>query len=80
MGRVKNAAMVDKNLELHHYLMMHLFDEPDSLAIPDGATVMMLPEDDLDLRAANLKMGKRREKAGATVVYVNIRLVPETVL
>ena len=75
---MKDKDMVNKNLDLHYHLMMHLFDDPDSLDIPDGAEVIMLPEHDAELRAANLKLGKKREKAGETVVYVSIRMVPET--
>lgn len=58
--------------------MMQLLREPDSLDFPNDAEVILLPEDDRELREINLKTGKRREKAGAIVVYVNIRLVPET--
>lgn len=70
--------MVDKNLQLHYHLMMQLLHDPSSLDIPDGAEVILLPEDDKVLRAANLKSGRRREASGVHVVYVSVRFVPET--
>jgi hypothetical protein len=75
---MKDARTVNKNMELHSYLMLQLIRDPDSLDIPDGAEVILLPEDDPPLREANQKLGRKREKAGARVVYVNVRLIPET--
>ena len=70
--------MVDKNLELHYHLMMQLLRDPDSLDIPDESEVIFLPDDDAELREANRELGRQREKSGAHVVYVSVRLVPET--
>jgi hypothetical protein len=70
--------MVDKNLDLHYHLMMQLLKAPDSIDIPEGAETILLPEDDPELREANLALGRRREKSGKQVVYVNIKLIPET--
>jgi hypothetical protein len=70
--------MVEKNLDLHYHLMMELLRDPHSLEIPDDAEAILLPEDDLELREANLRLGKRREKLGKRVVYIKVALVPET--
>ena len=70
--------MVNRNLKLHYHLMMQLLREPDSLDIPDDSEVIFLPEDDEELRQANLRLGKRREKLGKPAVYVKVKLVPET--
>ena len=75
---MRDQEIINKNLSLHYHLMMQLLRDPDSLDVPDGAEVLFLPDDDHALREANLRLGKRREKAGATVVYVKVRLVPET--
>jgi hypothetical protein len=75
---MKKKEMVDKNLELHYHLMMQLLQDPDSIDIPDGAEAILLPEDDLELREANLKLGRRREGEGKQVVYVSVKFVPET--
>ena len=70
--------MIDKNLDLHYHLMMQLLLDPDSIDIPDGAETILLPEDDAELRESNLRLGKRREKLGKRVVYIEVKLVPET--
>lgn len=70
--------MVNRNLNLHYHLMMQLLREPDSIDIPDDSEVIFLPEDDEALKQANLLLGKRREKLGKRVVYVKVKLVPET--
>jgi hypothetical protein len=75
---MKKTDIVNKNLELHYHLMMQLLREPDSLDLPEEAEIVFLPEDDETLREANVMLGKRREKTGARVVYVSVRLVPET--
>jgi len=58
--------------------MMRLLQEPDSINIPDGAETIRLQEDDAELREANLKLGRRRERQGKQVVDVNVKFVPET--
>jgi hypothetical protein len=75
---MKQKEMVEKNLELQYHLMMQLLQEPDSIDIPDGAETVLLPEDDAELREANLKLGRRRERQGKQVVYVSVKFVPET--
>jgi len=75
---MKEEEMVNRNLELHYHLMMQLLQDPDSLDIPDGADVIFLPEDDPELRRANERLAHRRAKAGHEVVYVQVKLVPET--
>ena len=75
---MNRKEMVEKNLELQYHLMMRMLEDPDSLDIPDDAETILLPEDDQPLREANLRLGKRREKQGKTVVYVDVKLVPET--
>ena len=80
-GSARGSAkptMVEKNLDLHYHLMMQLLRDPGSLDIPQDAEVILLPEDDPALRKANLRAGRKREGSGAHVVYVSVRLVPET--
>jgi hypothetical protein len=75
---MNRKEMIEKNLELQYYLMMELLRDPDGLDVPDDAETIFLPEDDESLREANLQLGKRREKLGKHVVYVQVKLVPET--
>ena len=70
--------MIEKNLELQYLMMMELLRDPDALDVPDDAEAIFLPEDDEELRQANLRLGKRREKLGKRVVYVKVKLIPET--
>lgn len=70
--------MIEKNLELQYHLMMELLRDPGALDVPDDAEAILLPEDDESLSQANLRLGKRREKLGKRVVYVKVKLVPET--
>lgn len=75
---MNKKEMIEKNLELQYHLMMELLRDPDALNVPDDAEAIFLPEDDESLRQANLRLGKRREKLGKRVVYVQVKLVPET--
>ena len=75
---MKRKEMVEKNLDLHYHLMMQLLRDPDSIDIPEGAETILLPEDDPDLREANLALGRYREREGKRVVYIEVKLVPET--
>ena len=68
-GKEMTKEMVEKNLELQYHLMMQLLQEPDSIEIADGAETILLPEDDAELREANLKLGRRRERQGKRTAY-----------
>jgi len=71
--------MAHKNLELMKLLTQEiLINESLARRIPKGATVVILPESDPELAAANRKLAQRARKQGETVVLVQMALVPKT--
>jgi hypothetical protein len=67
-----------KNNELMALFMQQVLDDPELLeAIPEGAEVIFLPQNDADLCDANLELGKARQAEGRQVAYISIELVPQ---
>ncbi len=76
---MKEAKLVQKNLELSFEFTRYLLVHPDlEDRIPKGAQVVLLPDYDERLRRFNLKVSKQQRGKGQPVVYVKIkRLDPE---
>ena len=56
-----------------------MLDNPSfSQGIPECAEIIFLPENDLELKEANLVLAKECEAQGKKVLIVKIKLVPET--
>jgi hypothetical protein len=45
--------------------------------IPNGASVIFLPENDPELLEANLELARIKQDKGDQVVFVRVKLVPE---
>jgi len=67
--------IVKKNLELHAEWLKYLFEHPDVLdELPKGAQVVILPDNDTELAAANSKILEQLKKEGLPVVIVHLEL------
>ena len=70
---MKKQEMVKRNIELSAEFSRYLFDHPEmQSAVPADAELVLLPEEDAELKQSNLKMGAAMEKAGEKVVFVRI--------
>lgn len=76
----RKMAMVQDNIELSSEFSRYVFEHPEiEDQLPADAEVVLLPEDNAELKALNRKMGKRMEAQGERVVYVSIKkLRPRT--
>lgn len=76
--RSKEKAMIRKNLLLGMEFDKYLIEHPALIEkIPQGAYVVLLPEDDSDLFKANMRLARKRLKEGEKVVFVRVeKLAP----
>ncbi len=73
------SEMGHKNLVLLKLFTQEmLVNESLARRIPKGATVVILPENDPELAAANRKIAQRARKEGKKVVLIQMELVPKT--
>lgn len=69
----KSVEHTTKNIRLVGQFLHDLLDDPTKIeSIPDGATVVLLTEDDPELSQANLKAGSRAAELGKTVVVRHV--------
>ena len=67
-----------KNNELFALFIQEVLENPRfTKQIPKGAEILFLPENDPQLRRANLRLGEARREEGKKVIYVRIALVPQ---
>ena len=72
----KYDQFVERNLELAERLLVAGFDDPALLeAVPDGATIVLLPDDDPELAAYNLELGLASIRRGRDVYFRHVRAV-----
>lgn len=65
-----------KNLILSTEFDRYVLEHPEFAdKIPENAQVVLLPEDDLELREKNIEIGKAQREPGQAVVYVEIEKV-----
>lgn len=70
---MKKQEMVKRNIELSAEFSRYLFDHPEVQAsVPNDAELVLLPDEDPELKQFNLKMGGVMEKDGEKVVFVRI--------
>lgn len=68
-----------RNHRLFEIFMKEAFRNPELVeAVPDKADVIMLPDNDPELRAENLKLVKKLQDEGQAMTVVEVSLVPET--
>ncbi len=68
-------AVVKKNLDLHAEWMKYTFENPDVLdRIPNGAVLVILPEDDKELYEENYRVLEANKKKGIPVFVVTMKM------
>ena len=76
---MSNKEIIYKNLEQHSLFMQYALEHPEILEeIPPGAEVVFIPEDKPELAKINLKSAKAKEAKGEKVVYLKVKVTPET--
>lgn len=69
----KSEELISRNMELSSEFTRHLFEHPElEEEIPAGAEIVLLPDFDPELKAFNLKLGRRIKREGGKVFYVRI--------
>ena len=73
-------AMVQENIELNAEFSRYMFEHPEiEEQLPVDAEVILLPEENSELKAFNKAMGHRMAAKGGHVGYVSIKkLRPRT--
>jgi len=73
--KYNQETIVEKNITLSFEFERYLLEHPEMLEqIPNGAQVVLLPQDDPELYQINLKAAQEARRAGdaAPLVYVEI--------
>lgn len=75
---MKREEQFRRNHELFEMLMLEALNNPELTEhIPDGASVVFLPENDLELLEANQELAREKRERDEQVVFVRVELVPE---
>ena len=73
---VYQMRSISKNLILSTEFDRYVLEHPEfAMKIPENAQVVLLPEDDLELRQKNIEIAKAQRESGQPVVYVEIEKV-----
>jgi hypothetical protein len=71
---MRDAGLVEKNLELSFEFTRYLFAPPEMEArIPKGALVVLLPDYDDKLKRFNLKNARQQKEESQPVVCIRIK-------
>jgi hypothetical protein len=75
---MKREELFRRNHELFEMFMLEALDDPAlTTHIPNGASVIFLPESDPELLAANLELARVKRQQSEQVVFVRVKLEPE---
>ena len=81
---MRENEVIKRNLDILNEFMKIAFDQPEILdKIPKESELVILPENDPDLCAANVKIKQSLEKKGRKVVVVRMKkpeMVPPPVI
>jgi hypothetical protein len=67
--------VIKKNLDLHSEWMNYTFENPDVLdRIPEGAVLVILPENDKELYEENYKILEENKRKGIPVFIVTMKM------
>lgn len=73
---MKEEEIFSKNLILTTEFDRYVLEHPEfAEKIPRNAQIVLLPEDDSELRKKNIEIAKAQREAGQSVVYVYIEKV-----
>jgi uncharacterized protein YjiK len=68
------AARITKNLELARRFTLSIFEDPEILeSIPDGISLVLVPDDDEELARANLESALNTARSGRDVLIRHVR-------
>ncbi len=68
------ASRVSHNLDLLRRFTLRVFEEPSLLnEIPNGGTLVFIPDDDLELAETNLRGGMRLVREGQNITFRHVR-------
>ena len=77
-GKMEREEQFRRNHDLFEMFMLEVLNNPELTEhIPDGASVIFLPENDPELLAANLELAHAKQREGEQVTFVRVKLVPE---
>ncbi len=73
---MKEEEIFSKNLILGTEFDRYVIEHPEfAKKIPQNAQIVLLPEDDPELRKKNIEISKAQREPGQPVVYVHIETV-----
>lgn len=76
---MNNQTIIEKNLEQYSLFMNYALEHPEILEkISDNAEIVFLPENDKELTEINLKTAKAKGKVGKKVIYMKVKVTPQT--
>jgi len=71
---VEHSDVVERNLRLTEKVMRYLLNNPQAFnALPDNFELVILPDDDPDVRLYNLDLLDRYGSEGEHIVFARIR-------
>ncbi len=77
---MKEEEIFSKNLILSTEFDRYVIEHPEfAEKIPQNAQIVLLPEDDPELRKENIEIAKAQREAGQPVVYVYIEKVTKQI-
>lgn len=77
---MKQREQAQRNLELFSIFMQKALQSHELREqIPNKADIIFLPENDADLRDANVRLAEKLRKSGKKPVFIKVTYVPETV-
>ncbi len=70
----ETRSRVNRNIDLARRFTLAIFEAPVTLdELPDGTTLVLLPDHDPDLAESNLQRGSRMVRAGQDVAFRHVR-------
>lgn len=74
-----SSEFVDRNIMLSFEFAKSIIDDPAILEdIPDGATLVLLPDDDAELSRENLRLGVESAERGEDVYIRHVKTLQST--
>lgn len=72
---MEKSEVIKKNLELHAEWMRYVFEHPEVLdQFPQGAELIIIPNDNLELAAENQKIAQDLKAKGLPFVIIHLDL------
>jgi hypothetical protein len=73
MTSTSSTGMAERNIDAAFDLLRQIIDDPNVLdTIPDGATIVFIPNDDPAAAASNLELGISAVRSGTDVYFRHV--------